>query len=328
MSNIPLLLFRRTGFTSAHNSRWACSNRFFDPSFKPSVTTSIVLGGKHAWPSPKVASITTKTFPSLATGLGAFTARAALSRLSLSAILHFARTGIRSATHRDLLRSRGGSGSSWRRPPRGDWLDSLDSKVIFYGIIAVNVGIYLAWQSAVTTYRTMGDTTLLVFLRDNFLVDMRNVSAGRLWTLLTACFSHRDTSHALFNGLTFYFMAPAVMQLLGNKRFLGLYFLGGISASLASLAWNRFFRHENVSSHGASGAIMATLAFYSCAFPRNTFLIFFVIPCPAWIFLPGVLLYDGWRSFSDRRTTTDSAGHVGGLLSGVGYYLWKFAVRR
>jgi membrane associated rhomboid family serine protease len=35
-----------------------------------------------------------------------------------------------------------------------------------------------------------------------------------------------DPTHALFNGLTFYFMAPSVMHLLGNRHFLGLYFLG------------------------------------------------------------------------------------------------------
>lgn len=92
---------------------------------------------------------------------------------------------------------------------------------------------------------------------------------------------------------------------------------------------------------------MATIALYSCAFPRNTFLIFFIIPCPAWAFLPGVLIYDGWRSFSDQvrvsdahavtrylfryneqRTRTDTPGHVGGLLSGVGYFLWRVALRR
>ncbi|KAL4076039.1 hypothetical protein J3A83DRAFT_4088443 [Scleroderma citrinum] len=244
-------------------------------------------------------------------------------------ILQFIRTRILNATHRDSFRYSRGSSSGWGRPPpRRDWWDSLDSNVIFYGIIAVNVGVFLAWQSAISSYRVMGDPNLLMFLRNNFLVDMRNISAGRFWTLLTACFSHRDTSHALFNGLTFYFMAPAVMQLLGNKRFLALYFLGGISSSLASLAWNAFVRHENVSSHGASGAIMATLALYACAFPRNTFLIFFVIPCPAWVFLPGILLYDGWRSISDRRSTTDSAGHVGGLLTGIGYYVWRFGFRR
>ena len=79
---------------------------------------------------------------------------------------------------------------------------------------------------------------------DNFRVDMRNVTSGRMyvnstlpsflptnapfvrWTLLTSCFSHMDPTHALFNGLTFYFMAPSVMHLLGNRHFLGLYFLG------------------------------------------------------------------------------------------------------
>ncbi|KAH0839677.1 hypothetical protein J3R83DRAFT_598 [Lanmaoa asiatica] len=229
--------------------------------------------------------------------------------------LHFTRTPLLNATHRDFGRFRGSS-SSWRRPPRLDWLDSLDSKLIFYAVIAVNAGVYLTWALAMQTYvrhththpmldlpitqRTTGDGTLLRFMLDNFRVDMRNVTSGRIWTLLTSCFSHMDTTHALFNGLTFYFMAPSVMQLLGNRHFLGLYFLGGISASLASLGWNHFYRHENISSLGASGAIMATIALYSCAFPRNTFLIFFVIPCPAWVFLPGVLVYDGWRSFSDQ----------------------------
>ncbi|KAN0097702.1 hypothetical protein V8E55_002148 [Tylopilus felleus] len=249
--------------------------------------------------------------------------RVLLSRFSL----HFSPTRLSNATHRDFARF-SGSSSSWRRPPRPDWLDSLDSKYIFYTIIAVNAGVYLTWTLAMQTYHTTGDGTLLRFMLDNFRVDMRNVTSGRVWTLLTSCFSHMEATHALFNGMTFYFMAPAVMQLLGNRHFLGLYFLGGISASLASLGWNRFYRRENVSSLGASGAIMATIALYSCAFPRNTFLIFFIIPCPAWAFLPGVLIYDGWRSFSDQRTRTDTPGHVGGLLSGVGYFLWRVALRR
>lgn len=60
---------------------------------------------------------------------------------------------------------------------------------------------------------------------------------------------------------------------------------------------------------------MATLALYSCAFPRNTFLIFFVIPCPAWVFLPGVLIYDGWRSFSDQVCLSVMNRVVEGVLT-------------
>lgn len=73
--------------------------------------------------------------------------RLLLSRLSLQ----FTPTGLPNATHRDFARFRG-SNSSWRRPPRPDWLDSLDSKLIFYAIIAVNAGVYLAWTLAMQTY--------------------------------------------------------------------------------------------------------------------------------------------------------------------------------
>lgn len=65
--------------------------------------------------------------------------------------LHFTPTRLANATHRDLGRFRGSS-SSWRRPPRPDWLDSLDSKLIFYAIIAVNAGVYLTWELAMQTY--------------------------------------------------------------------------------------------------------------------------------------------------------------------------------
>lgn len=36
-------------------------------------------------------------------------------------------------------------------------------------------------------------------------------------------------------------------------------------------------------SQGASGSIYAMLVFFACAMPNTTFLIFFVIPAPAWV---------------------------------------------
>ncbi|KAJ8595375.1 rhomboid-domain-containing protein [Rhizopogon salebrosus TDB-379] len=253
--------------------------------------------------------------------------QAPLPSASLFSILQFARTQLRNATHRDVLRS---GRSSFRRPPRRpNWLDSINGNVIFISIIAINAGVFLLWQGAKSTYQTTHDPTLLLFLYNNFLVSWRNISSGRVWTLITSCFSHEDLSHALFNGMSFYFMAPGVIQVLGNARFLSLYFFGGIASSVASLVWNRFYkRQDGYSSHGASGAILATIAFYACAFPRTTFLIFFVVPCPAWAFLPGILAFDVYRSVKDSRTTTDTAGHVGGMLSGVGFFLWRMALRR
>ncbi|KAH7916753.1 hypothetical protein BJ138DRAFT_994952 [Hygrophoropsis aurantiaca] len=251
-------------------------------------------------------------------------------RFSLSGFLQFARTRIRNATHRDGLLNR--SPLRQPRPPNRkspfQWLDSIKPQTIFWGIIALNVGVFLAWQAAINTWQVSKDPTLLLLMRKNFLVNYQNVSSGRIWTLITSCFSHQEVSHALFNGLTFFFMGPAVMGVLGNRRFLGLYLLGGLCCSLASLTWNRLYKNEVISSLGASGSIMAMIAFYACMFPRNKFYIFLVIPCPAWAFLPGVLLFDVFRTVTDVKTKTDTAGHVGGLLTGIAYYLSRVALRR
>jgi membrane associated rhomboid family serine protease len=51
------------------------------------------------------------------------------------------------------------------------------------------------------------------------------------WTLVTACFSHRDWAHILFNGFTFFFMAQPVLKMLGSRQFIFLY-LGGLELFL------------------------------------------------------------------------------------------------
>ena len=43
------------------------------------------------------------------------------------------------------------------------------------------------------------------------------------WTLITSSFSHAEPGHALLNGLTFWFLAPVALSVLGNAQFLVLY---------------------------------------------------------------------------------------------------------
>jgi rhomboid-like protein len=43
------------------------------------------------------------------------------------------------------------------------------------------------------------------------------------WTLVTSSFSHAEPGHALLNGLTFWFLAPTALAVLGNAQFLVLY---------------------------------------------------------------------------------------------------------
>ena len=109
-----------------------------------------------------------------------------------------------------------------------------------------------------------------------------------------------------------------------------------------------------------SGAISAIIAFYACVRPTATFLVFYVIPCPAWAVVAGLFLFDGYSAYNEsvrpipfsfhvqrlifffsfllcrwvpkstwllQRPGVDSAGHVGGLLAGMAYFL-RLRLRR
>jgi len=136
----------------------------------------------------------------------------------------------------------------------------------------------------------------------------------------------KESTHLLFNGFTYFFMARPVLSMLGNRQFLIIYLGGGIISSLTSLLWNNVVRDNPVSSLGASGAIYAILSYFACRLPYSKIMIFAVIPVPAWAFVPGVLMYDVYEMISKHTTSrTDAAGHVGGILAGALYYASRIA---
>jgi len=95
-------------------------------------------------------------------------------------------------------------------------------------------------------------------------------------------------------------------------------------ASTTSVLWNQDIPHY--SSHGASGAIYAIMSYFACREPFAKFLLFAIVPIPAWMFIPGVLLYDVYEMVaSNRMTRTDTAGHVGGVFAGIAYFLSRRA---
>ena len=79
-------------------------------------------------------------------------------------------------------------------------------------------------------------------------------------------------------------MAPPVMMMLGNVGFLSLYLFAGVVSSATSMLFAQLNNQQRYyQSYGATGAIYGTLAFFAAAHPRTTFLLFFVVPVPAWL---------------------------------------------
>ena len=78
------------------------------------------------------------------------------------------------------------------------------------------------------------------------------------------------------------------------------------------------FTHSSISQ---LGVLYGILSFFACLAPRATFLIFEIIHCPAWLCISGVFGWDGVSIHSWTGRGTDTVGHIGGILGGIGYYI-------
>jgi membrane associated rhomboid family serine protease len=111
---------------------------------------------------------------------------------------------------------------------------------------------------------------------------------GRYWTLVTYAWAHAvvifgDSSlfwlHIAANMVPLICLGPAIEELLGKWRFLGLY-LGG--AVVSALVWSFFNPDSREPIIGASGAVFALIAAAGAAVPQARVIVYFlfVLPVP------------------------------------------------
>jgi membrane associated rhomboid family serine protease len=133
--------------------------------------------------------------------------------------------------------------------------------------IRINLGI--AMQLVLVNIVVFILQTILPGFTDQFILIGSEV-ASRPWTLLTTIFLHGSFSHLLFNMYALFIFGPLVERAVGKRRFLILYFIGGLCASLAATFYP--------AALGASGAIMAVLGAVIILFPKMKVLFFFIVP--------------------------------------------------
>lgn len=132
---------------------------------------------------------------------------------------------------------------------------------------------------------------------------------GQWWRLVTCLFLHYGILHLAFNMWILWAVGRLVERLVGNLGFVVLYFVSGIAASIASLAWNPIVVSAGASGavFGVVGALLGVLAFRRDTVPpkvlkqlRNS--------------MVGFLIYNAF--FGITASQIDMAAHVGGLLAG------------
>ncbi|WP_282266599.1 rhomboid family intramembrane serine protease [Stenotrophomonas sp. PS02298] len=153
---------------------------------------------------------------------------------------------------------------------------------------------------------------------------LRHILRSSEWSprrLLSAAFLHGSVMHLLGNMLFLVVLGLLLEGALGGWRFLGLYLLGAMGSSVASVLWRW---GEVGGGLGASGAIAAVMGAFCVVWgmrPVRFFywfgVIFDYVRAPAIWLLP---LWLGWEVFN--LLTNDEAGigfdaHAGGLICGA-----------
>jgi membrane associated rhomboid family serine protease len=116
--------------------------------------------------------------------------------------------------------------------------------------------------------------------------------------------------------VSLYFLGSFLIRLIGEKKFLVVYFLGGIIGNLLFI----FLAPSLSMGIGASGAIFALGGALAMMAPRlRVFIIPIPVPVPLWVAMAIFLLL----SFIGRGIAWQA--HLGGLLLGLmaGYYFRK-----
>jgi membrane associated rhomboid family serine protease len=138
------------------------------------------------------------------------------------------------------------------------------------------------------------------------------------WRLFTSMFLHADFNHIFFNMFVLLMFGTVLERRLGPKKFLILYIVSGIVASLA------FALLTPGSAVGASGALMGVMGCVAMLYPRMQILFFFIIPMPLW-FATGAIIGMDILGLFNPNSTTGNMAHLAGMFIGLvyGYMLRK-----
>ena len=180
------------------------------------------------------------------------------------------------------------------------------------------------------TYQGPNPTPIWILLGVNFLLFIATMILPQLifllglqpasfvyqpWTIITNMFMHSGLWHLLANMLTLYFFGTFLSRLVGMRRFLIVYFCGGILGNILFILLAPSF----TIAVGASGAIFALGGTLAMMRPKLRVFVFpLPVPIPLWIAIIG-----GFIIISFLPNIAWQA-HLGGLIFGLAAgYLFK-----
>lgn len=198
-----------------------------------------------------------------------------------------------------------------------------------YGLIALNIIIFI-YELIVTSNFSNNLSKFNLFLNYGAIPTLI-LSGQNLFSIFSSMFMHSSMAHLLGNMVFLYVFGDNLEGRFGHYKYLLLYLIWGIIASLAHSVYASFTGGGNVPAIGASGAISGVLAAYLVFFPHakiNTIIFAFFITSiriPALAFIPFWFIMQLIFALIGQSGGVAYAAHVGGFLAGIGTAtLWKF----
>jgi membrane associated rhomboid family serine protease len=193
-------------------------------------------------------------------------------------------------------------------------------------LIAINIFVFLAINIPGVIEGLVTRTGVIQYYSFDYLALPAYLPKllTRFWTPLTYMFMHDGIFHILFNMLWLYWMGQIFEDFLGEKRILGLYFLGGFAGAFLYVAsYNIFpaFTQSGAllvsSAVGASASVMAVMVATATIVPDYTIPLILIGPVKLkWLVIVYIVI-------DFLGVTGPNAGgeiaHLGGALFGFIY---------
>lgn len=195
-------------------------------------------------------------------------------------------------------------------------------------LILINVAVFIVTG----LFASLGIDLFDLFAQ-NPIVSKRGTQTGIRWDINWLCamqfftymFLHADFWHLFMNMLVLWFFGPPMEQRWGTVAFLKFYLTTGFLAGALHGVLAPIIIGLNVQMIGASGAVLAVLLAFGLYYPKQTVLLWFVLPIPAGVLVVLIGIITILSLFRSPGSQVSHLTHLAGFAFG---YLWIWLGQR
>lgn len=152
------------------------------------------------------------------------------------------------------------------------------------------------------------------YFLNKYLFNVSAIKNGQHFRMITSGFLHGDFTHLLFNMLTLYFFADAVVGTIGTQYFILIYISSLLFGNILSYYFHR--NEPHYSALGASGAVSGVLYAAILLYPNMDLYVMF-IPIPIKGYIVGIFyLVFSIYGMKKQLGNIGHDAHFGGAVAG------------